>query len=73
MSEAYELKPTRYKRCIICGGKVTPDQELVGGQMKRGGTRCAHKKCWDEEQTERAKKEAGSGDPTGEGSRAEAH
>lgn len=73
MSEEYKLKPTRYKHCIICGGKVTPEQDLVGGQMKRGGTRCAHKKCWEAEQAEMAKKEAAADDSAGEGSRAEAH
>ena len=54
MNEGCVLKPTRYryKRCIICGERVTSDQELVGGQMKRGGTRCAHKDCWEKEQTE---------------------
>jgi hypothetical protein len=50
MSE-YIPKPT-WKRCIICGEKVTEDDELVGGKMKRGGTRCAHKKCWEQEQAE---------------------
>lgn len=56
MSEEYKVKPTRFKRCIICGEKVTADPELVGGKMKRGGTRCAHKACWDKEQAENARR-----------------
>lgn len=55
MSEEYKVKPTRFKHCIICGERVYQGEDLVGGQMKRGGTRCAHKKCWDKEQAELAR------------------
>lgn len=55
MSEEYKVKPTRFKRCIICGEYVSGEGELVGGKMKRGGTRCAHKSCWEAEQAELSK------------------
>jgi hypothetical protein len=55
MSE-YKPKPTwRWKNCIICGETIEDGQEIVGGKMKRGGTRCAHKTCWDCEQAALAK------------------
>lgn len=53
MSEEYVAKPTRWKHCIICGERLN-DADVVGGKMKRGGTRCAHKACWEKEQAELA-------------------
>ena len=49
----YNIRPT-WRRCIICDEPVTDGRELVGGQMRRGGTRCVHKACWEREQAERA-------------------
>jgi hypothetical protein len=54
--DEYKVKPIRFKRCIICFEKVTEDDELVGGKMKRGGTRCAHRSCWEREQAENARR-----------------
>ena len=51
----YSPKPTRWKHCIICGETLEDGQEILGGKMKRGGTRCAHKACWEREQAELAK------------------
>lgn len=52
----YKPKPTwRWKRCIICDEPIEDGQEVVGGKMKRGGTRCAHKACWECEQATLAK------------------
>lgn len=48
----YNVKPTKWKLCIICGERIADGQDLIGGQMKRGGTRCAHKACWEREQAE---------------------
>lgn len=50
-----EYKPKPDERCIICGEYVYSGEELVGGKVKRGGTRCAHKACWEAEQAENAK------------------
>lgn len=55
MSEEYVVKPTRWKHCIICGESLYDGREIIGGKMKRGGTRCAHKDCWDREQADLAK------------------
>ena len=49
-----KYKPKPFERCIICGEEVTADQELVGGRMKRRGSCCAHKACWEREQAERS-------------------
>jgi hypothetical protein len=54
VSEKYKPKP--YERCIICGEYVSIHQELVGGKVKSGGTRCAHKACWEQEQAENARR-----------------
>ena len=54
MDNERKVKPTRWKLCIICGERVADGQDLVGGQMRRGGIRCAHKSCWEKEQAERA-------------------
>lgn len=43
-----------WNRCIICGEYLCFD-EIVGGKVKRGGTRGAHKACWEREQAEFAK------------------
>ena len=51
-----DYKPKPYERCIICGEYVNKGEELVGGKVKRGGTRCAHKACWDAEQAENARR-----------------
>lgn len=48
----YKPKLTKWKHCIICYEPIEDGQEVVGGKMKRGGTRCAHKACWDREQAE---------------------
>lgn len=50
----YKPKSNRWKRCFICGERLN-DADVVGGKMKRGGTRCAHKACWEREQAELAK------------------
>ena len=55
MSGEYKPRPT-WKRCIICGEYLSGEGELVGGKVKRGGTRCAHKSCWDREQAENARR-----------------
>ena len=48
----YTVKPTKWRLCIICGERISDGQTIVGGKVKRGGTRCAHKACWDKEQAE---------------------
>lgn len=48
----YKPKPT-WQRCIICGEPLSG--EVVGGKVEKGGTRCAHKDCWECEQAEFAK------------------
>lgn len=53
MSE-YKPKPT-WRYCIICGDPIAEGGEIVGGRVKKGGTRCAHKTCWDCEQAALAK------------------
>lgn len=53
----YKPKPT-WNRCIICGEYLAFD-EIVGGKVKKGGTRCAHKACWEREQAEFAKEAKG--------------
>lgn len=55
MSEEYKVNPTSFHYCIICGERVFTGEDLVGGKMKRGGTRCAHRSCWEAEQAELAK------------------
>lgn len=52
----YDPKPT-WKFCIICGEFISGEGELIGGKVKHGGTRCAHKSCWEKEQAELAGKE----------------
>lgn len=47
----YKVKPT-WRRCIICGETIEDGRGIVGGKVKRGGTRCAHKECWEKEQAE---------------------
>lgn len=58
MSNEYTPKPT-WAFCIICGERIYMGQiargEVVGGKVKRGGTRCAHRSCWEAEQAENAK------------------
>lgn len=54
MSE-YKAKPS-WRRCTICGEWLGADDKIVGGKVKHGGTRCAHKACWDREQAELSKK-----------------
>ena len=49
-------KPKRSDRCIICGEIFFNYDKWVGGSCKGGGTRFAHKTCWDREQAENGKK-----------------
>lgn len=49
-------KPKKGDRCIICGEIVFSSDEYVGGNVKGGGNRFAHKRCWDREQAETCKK-----------------
>lgn len=55
----YKPKLTKWNHCIICGEQIYEAEiargEVVGGKMKRGGTRCAHKACWECEQADLAK------------------
>jgi hypothetical protein len=51
----YKPKLTKWNRRIICGEHIEDGQEVVSGKMKRGGTRCAHKACWECEQADLAK------------------
>ena len=57
MSEDYNPKPSQWKRCIICGERVTDGDAVQGCQRKRGGKICAHAECWEKEQTERSEAE----------------
>ena len=50
MIEKYTPTPTN-NYCFICGEPLY-FEERVGGKVTHGGVRCAHKKCWDEEQAE---------------------
>lgn len=50
-----ELKPT-WRICVICGEKLEKGQPLVGGKVKGGGVRCAHRECYQKEQAERKAK-----------------
>lgn len=55
MSNEYNPKPRKMKRCIICGELVN-DANVQGCQRKRGGKIVAHADCWEKEQAERARR-----------------
>lgn len=54
MSDKEYTPKLTWNRCIICGEYFCFD-EVVGGKVKKGGTWCAHKACWEKEQAELAK------------------
>ena len=51
--ENYNPKPKKYTRCIICGERAANDKDIIGCKRKNGGEVCAHKSCWEKEQSKR--------------------
>ena len=57
MTENKDYTPkATWRRCVICGEKLENGQPLIGGKVKGGGTRCAHRSCYQREQAERKAK-----------------